>query len=88
MLQQIATKINTTSHIPRLTSNTEENLNEIMKTSKSTSRKYETTTFWKYNTQNEETTAEIEFTPTTVETELTPMIEMEETFPTSNPPIY
>ena len=81
-----ATKINTTSHIPRITSNTEENLNEVMKTSKSTSRKYETTTFWKYNTQNEETTAETEFTPTTIETELTPITEMEETFPTSNPP--
>ena len=64
-----ATKINTTSHIPHLTSNTEENTNELMEISKSTSRKYETTTFWKYDTQNEETTAETEFTPITIESE-------------------
>ena len=78
--------MNTTSHIPRITSNTEENLNEIMTTSKNTSRKHETTTFRNYNTQNVETTTENKLTPTTIETDLTPKIEMEETFPTSNPP--
>ena len=58
-----------------------------MEISKSNSRKYETTTFWKYDTQNEETTAESEFTPITIESEHTPITEMEETFPTSNFPI-
>ena len=56
-----------------------------MEIPKSTSKKYETTTFWKYDTQNEETTAETDFTPTTIETEHTPITEVEETFPSSNP---
>ena len=81
-----ATKINTISRIPHLATETEITTeNKLMETSKSTSRKYETTTFWKYNTQNEETTSETEFAPATIETEYTPTIEEEETFPTSNP---
>ena len=40
------------------------------------SKKYEKTTFWESNTENEETTAETEYTPIT---------ELEKTFPTSNP---
>ena len=80
-----ATKINTTAHVPRLTSYTEESTNRLMEIPKSTAKKYETTSFWKYDTQNEETTAETDFTPTTIETEHAPITEVEETFPSSNP---
>ena len=80
-----ATKINTTAHVPRITSYTEESTNGLMEIPRSTEKEYETTTFWKYDTQNEETTAETDFTPTTIETEHTPITEVEETFPSSNP---
>ena len=72
------TNPNTSSRIPHLTTknNIEATTNKVLETSKCTSKKYETTTFWESNTQNEETTAKTEYTAIT---------QVEKTFPTSNP---
>ena len=58
------TRNNETFRLPNITNdnNIETTTNKVAETSKCTSKKYEATTFWESNTQNEETNSETEFT--------------------------